>query len=313
MIHAALCTLIVFGFAGCADSLTYTEGTLDSPAIIDPSLNDPTYLVSKRTNLNLDIPVIVAAHGFTASTAEWDDFLTYVGGKEPTLNPASGVYLSVVLLGGHGQSIDEFRNATWKDWGRPIVEEYERLVALGFKHISIAGASTGGALILKHLNDFVFSQPPHHIFLVDSLVVTQSKMLYAVPHIYFMVSDGKRENMTEGEKTRWYSISPKEALLELADLSNKLKYDLSRGISLPHGTKCSIYQAKNDDVVDPISALMIRKGLRQSDGEKPSFLAVDSDKHVFISLKYRETVTNQDTLNQQNVFSDILQKAKSIK
>ena len=297
---------------GCSGPppLEYEEGRLDDPTVLDPYVNDPTFRVSQRSGVNTDIPVIIAAHGFTAGSAEWEEFLDYVGGKEANNHAGSGVYVSVVVLGGHGRSTDDFRKAKWEDWAAPIVEEYNALVALGFENISIAGSSTAGALIVEKIRQDVFSIAPKHLFFIDALVTGRDKMLYLVPYVYEIIGDSKRTEITEEEKTRWYTISPKQALRELEALSSQVRKHLAEGVRLPNGTTCSIYQSKDDGVVDPISAYMLYKGLIQSNGKKPEFMAIESNKHVFTYLKYRKSYTDKDSENQKKVFDEMIQKAK---
>jgi carboxylesterase len=166
--------------AGCGESpMEYEDWWMDSPSVFDPSLNDPHYRLSTRpglTTADRSRPVIIAVHGFTASTYEWQEFRSYAESGSPVL-------VSLVLLGGHGRTLDDFRGSTWRDWGRPILEEYEALVAQGYTNISLAGSSTGGALILEQLAGGLFRGPaaPRHFFFIDPIVVPTDKNLSLIP------------------------------------------------------------------------------------------------------------------------------------
>ena len=60
-------------------------------------------------------------------------------------------YTSQVLLGAHGRDYADFKNGTWEQWQFPIVEEYNKLSALGYENINIAASSTGCPLVLDML------------------------------------------------------------------------------------------------------------------------------------------------------------------
>jgi len=293
---------------GCAQKLMFESGWMDDPTVLDLSINDPTYLVSARSNLDLSKPVIIAVHGYTASTYEWQEFLDYTDSK--STNPAKGVYVSLVLLGGHGKSLEEFRKTQWGEWGQPIIDEYNALVTKGFTNINIAAASAGGTLVLEKLSKNAFSMAPNHIFLIDSLVVPRDKLLYLVPYVYPFIGDSKNEDATDEEKQHWYVINPKEAMLELQRLVTHVKGKLEDGITLPQGTDCHIFQSKKDPVVDPISAYLIYKGLRSSDGKKVNFTAIDSDLHVFTRLSGRKETTSGDFTRKIDAFDKIISLSK---
>ena len=94
-----------FVFLQCNPQPDLLEGSLDTEEIRDVSLLNPeNYLVSAKYPSPHDSlkskPVLIAVHGFTASTFEWDELRTYM---EETGNTNS-VLLSQVLLGGHGRS-----------------------------------------------------------------------------------------------------------------------------------------------------------------------------------------------------------------
>jgi carboxylesterase len=67
--------------------------------------------------------VIIAVHGFTASTYEWEEFRAFAEEKGTAL-------VSLVLLGGHGANIEDFTKSTWLDWQKPVITEYNTLEGL---------------------------------------------------------------------------------------------------------------------------------------------------------------------------------------
>ncbi len=301
-------------FFGCSQQKTYEQGWMDDPNVLDPSLDAmPEYLVSNRdvTTISTSNPVIIAVHGFTASTYEWQDFLEYVhpnfdSNQGATSNPNKNVYVSLVLLGGHGRSVTDFRGSLWSEWGKPILDEYNTLVSMGFSNISILGASTAGTLILEHLSNSAFSSELKHVFFIDSLIVPRDKLLHLVPYVYFLIGDQKNDSSTDDEKKHWYQIKPKEALRELETLIDRVKQKLEKTITLPEGTVAHVFQSKQDPVVDPISAYLIYKGLKTASGSSINVTPVESSLHVFTRLSGRAIQTLDDQETQQETFSTII-------
>lgn len=303
------CGMVFFLF-GCSKQLTYSPGGMGDPKTRDISFMDSSYLVSKRHGIDVATPVIIVVHGYTASTFEWLEFSDYADGRGAI--PFKGVYVSSVLLGGHGRSLDAFRKSSWKEWAEPIVTEYNELVSLGFSSINIVGASTGGTLVLELLSRNIFSEPPNSVTFVDSLVVPRKKLLTIVPYIYPFVSDIKNENFSDEHKKYWYSINPKEAMRELAILIKLVRNKLEQDIAFPEQTTCQIFQATNDPVVDPQSALLLYEGILLHDGRKPMLSMVESDLHVFTRLSARKKglVTPNDRSRQYDVFEQIIRVSK---
>jgi carboxylesterase len=60
----------------------------------------------------LDKHIILAVHGYSASTFEWQEF------GQLRLLPR----ISQVLLDGHGRDYESFKASTWQDWSSSIKE-----------------------------------------------------------------------------------------------------------------------------------------------------------------------------------------------
>lgn len=280
------------------------------------------YRVSRRDDsipqaVKDTIPVIIAAHGYSASTFEWLEFRQFVGddipfvaGRTDTLaNPQALV--SLVLLGGHGQDIEDFRRSSWQDWGKPILAEYQALVAQGYKNISIAGSSTGCPLILDHLSrDRMDVPPPNRIFLIDPIVAPSAKILSLIGLLGPIVGNSPADN-NQKEKAHWYTNRPQETLNELYSLTNIIKNRLEDGITLPQGTRAKVWKAKEDALADPIGALLLYKGLKTSEGGRIDVEMVDTKKHVFTRLAGREGVSKADYDRRDEVFREMLRLARS--
>jgi len=82
-ILSTLLLIIVLGIGACSKSPEINDNTmLDGDKIFDPSLYDSAkYLVSvaieNPTTAQINTPVVIAAHGYSATTFEWDDFRTF--------------------------------------------------------------------------------------------------------------------------------------------------------------------------------------------------------------------------------------------
>lgn len=307
---------VVLGFVSlfysCSSTPDIDNATmLDGNIIFDPSLANPEkYLVSSYisnpTALQKDTPVIIAAHGYTATTFEWDELRTFANSKKT-------FYVSQVLLGGHGRTYEVFKNTSWQDWQSSIIEEYRKLDSLGFKKIYLAGSSTGAPLIINLVKSGFFNQftiQPKGIFLIDPIVVSSNKTLTMVgllgPILGYLTTE-----LDSGEKGHWYVYRPQESLKQLMSLINITRLDLQKGIILPNGTYMKVYKSRTDDVADPISALMIYKGIKTSNGAFIDTEMMDSKLHVFTRLDGRVVVTPADIVLQQKVFTEIETRMKS--
>lgn len=267
--------------------------------LISDSLNNPT--PEQRA-----VPVIIAAHGFSATTFEWQEFRDYADALSGSLPNDTSILVSQVLLGNHGLSYDDFRKGSWKDWQRPIMKEYRALADLGFTDISLAGASTGGTLILDLLHKKAFRdiQAPKHIFLIDPIVIPSSKLLSLANLIGPIYGHDVADN-TDEEKPHWYSNRPYEALEELMDLLTTVRIQLEKGVRLPGNTRMKTYKAKKDGSAHPVGALLIFNGVEDSRGNYTQVQIVDSDKHVFTRGAGRKEWTAKDGRLQMRTFKEM--------
>lgn len=305
-----MAALLVFVLlVSCAKSPDINNETmLDGDQIFDMSLINPEdFLISARypnpSEVLKNTPVVIAAHGFSASTFEWQEFSEFAETK--------GTFLvSQVLLGGHGRSHEEFKNATWKDWQSSIIDEYNKLSQLGYKNIYLIGSSTGCPLIINMVNTNALTRAkPKGIYLIDPIVISSNKTLTLV-NALGPVLGYTTTNLDSGEEGHWYVYRPYQALIQLMELIDLVRKDLQHGITLPEGTKMKTYKSIVDDAADPVSAVLIYQGMKRSDGSKTAVEMVDSKLHVFTRLRGRESVTQADRDLQQHVFGEIAGELK---
>ena len=301
--------LFVIGslFYSCGDP-TITDDLLDGNVIFDPSLYNPEqYLVSAKypnpTPEDLSKHIILAVHGYSATTFEWQEFKDW--SNESTYR------ISQVLLDGHGRDYDSFKASKWEDWQSAITEEYEKLIALGYTKISIVGSSTGGTLILALVNSGYFNShlPPKNLFLIDPIVVSSNKLQSITgivgPMIVYAESD-----QTPEENKYWYRFRPYQTIDELNDVMKVVRKGLEDGITLPNGTYFKVFHSLHDPVASTTSTVLIYKGLKTSTGAPIDVQLMDSDIHVFTRLSLRSNVTPLQYSNQLDAFTQIANKLK---
>lgn len=292
---------LLFVLTACSQMPEINNATmLDGDSIFDPSLYNPAqYLVSQAitnpTTTQKNTPVVIAAHGYSATTYEWDEFRAYA-------DSTGDLLVSQVLLGGHGRTYAEFKASTWEDWQVPILAEYNALKAKGYTDISFVGSSTGCPLVLDLLKKGSVSF--RHIFMVDPIVVSSDKMLTIIglagPMLGYLETTSTPE-----EESHWYHFRPQETLQQLMKLIDKTRKDLQTGIKLAPGTDLKVYKSLSDPSADPVSAVLIYKGVRNSDGSRVDVQMMDSKLHVMTRLKGREGVTPTDRATQQTIFEDM--------
>ncbi len=276
---------------------------LDGDQIFDPSLYNPEkYLVSAGiANPNaaqLNTPVVIAGHGYSATTFEWDEFRTYCDLK-------ADILVSQVLLGGHGRTYEEFKKSTWQDWQTPILTEYNALRAKGYTNINFAGSSTSCPLVIDLIRKGeIGANGMRHIFMVDPIVIPSDKLLSIIGLVGPMLGYMETTN-TPAEEGHWYHFRPQETLKQLLNLTVKTRKDLQEGYSLPPGIRVKVYKSIKDPTADAVSAVLIYKGLKNSDGSKIDIEMIDSEFHVFTRLAGRDNITQHDRDNQTHAFDDI--------
>ena len=274
---------------------------LDGDQIFDPSLYHPErYLVSAAianpNTVQKNTPVVIAVHGYSATTFEWDEFRTFADAK-------GDILVSQVLLGGHGRTYAEFKKSTWEDWQEPILTEYNALRAKGYTNINFAGSSTACPLVMDLIKKGKVVGLKH-LFFVDPIVVSSDKMLTLIGLVGPMMGYIETTN-TPAEEGHWYHFRPQETLNQMMKLIDLSRKELQAGFKLPVGTQLKIYKSIKDPSADPVGAVLIYKGLTNSDGSKIAVEMIDSELHVMTRLSGRDNVTQHDRDNQMHIFDDL--------
>lgn len=295
-------TLVTFAYS-CSDPVI-TDDLLDGDVIFDPSLYNPEeFLVSAKypnpTPADLDKHIILAIHGYSATTFEWEEF------KDWSVN-SSSYRISQVLLDGHGRNYQDFKASTWQDWSAAIKREYEKLIALGYTKISLVGSSTGGTLILELVSSGYFNshQHPKNLFLIDPIVVSSNKLQSIAgivgPMLVYVETDQSAD-----ENKYWYRFRPFETINELNEVMKVVRKDLEDGATLPTGTYLKIFHSLHDPVASTTSSVLIYRGLKTSTGNNIDVQLMNSDIHVFTRLSLRSGVTTLQYENQLDAFKQM--------
>lgn len=300
----SLLAMSILVLSACSKSPDINNETmLDGDQIFDPSLYNPAkYLISvgisTPNTAQKNTPVIIAVHGYSSSTFEWDEFRTYCDAK-------ANILISQVLLGGHGRTYEEFKKSTWEDWQEPIMTEYNALLAKGYTNINFAGSSTAGTLVLDLIKKGKIGvNGMNHIFLVDPIVVPSDKLLTIIGLVGPMM--GYLETpLPTAEEGHWYHFRPQETLKQLLNLTEKSRKDLQQGFNLPAGIRLKVYKSVKDPTADPVSAVLIYKGLKNSNGSNIDIEMIDSELHVVTRLDGRDNITQHDRDNQKHIFDDM--------
>jgi len=294
--------LITTVFFSCSDP-NISDDLLDGDIIFDPSLYNPEqFLISAKyptpTPTDLSKHIILAIHGYSATTFEWQEF------KDWSTNPSYRI--SQVLLDGHGRDYESFKSSKWEDWRSAITDEYEKLIALGYTKISIAGSSTGGTLILELVKSGYFNTHlhPKNLFLIDPIVVSSTKLQSVVGIVGPMLGYVEVDQSSQ-ENKYWYRFRPYETVNELNAVMKNVRKGLEDGVVLPSGTYFKVFHSLHDLVASTTSTVLIYKGLKTSSGAPIDVQIMDSDIHVFTRLSLRSNVTPLQLANQKDAFNQI--------
>ena len=298
--------LAIFLFAGCSDAPEINDSLLDGDVIFDPSLYAPEdFLVSAKfpnpTPEDLEKHILIASHGYSASTFEWQEFMDWSAGAD--------YRVSSLLLDGHGQTYADFKASKWEDWRAAIIREFELLENLGYTKISFVGSSTSGALLLELMETGYFDNhiKPKNIFLIDPIVVPTTKLQTIVdivgPMLVYLEADQPAE-----EDQYWYRFRPYQTINELNEVIQKVRKGLEKGITVPSGTYIKSFHSKFDPTASTTSTVLIHKGLRLSDGNKIEVQIMDSEILVFTRLSLRPSVSPVEQSNQLDAFTQMAER-----
>jgi len=240
--------------AGCSTSYVFSTADLDAGGDLAKQSALVSQQVPTPTDAQKSGKVAILAHGFSASTYEMQALEEFLKGK--------GYLVSNVLLGGHGQSVEAFEKTTWKDWGKPVAEEYQKLRDMGFQDVSVVGASTGGTLFLEMLGAQKLTPAPQRVVLVAPLVLFKEKAIAFTGLLEWLGAKSSPNNLGQNAVGNWYRNRPVSTLKSLVDLTEVVKGQLRTGITLDSGTKALVIQSDGDPTVDPESAKLILSGVK---------------------------------------------------
>jgi carboxylesterase len=247
------------------------------------------------------LPVVVAVHGFSATTYEMSTAATYLKSK--------GCLVSRVLMGAHGTTVEAFKNSTWKDWEGPVAAEYNKVVDMGYTNISFLTASTGGPIVMELYTNPAnpLKSKPKRINMVAPLLdySDKNKIIGLAGILQTLGAFNKQSPNTGSSKGHWYSDWPVT--------TEVMKGRLRTTISIPDDTRIQIFQSNGDPTVDPLSGTLWVNGIH---GGLVSLYMVNSSIHVpigpdFIDDTGKDTWTDADKALRNRILDQVVASVKS--
>ena len=241
---------------------------------------------------------MITVHGYTACNFEWTEFRDWAKGY-------NDFHVSLVLMGAHGRDYVTFRSSSWEDWQAPIIDEYNKLRALGYQKISFVASSTGCPLVLEMITaNKINADVLKHVFFIDPIVIASNKELSLVPVLGAFIPY-TTTSLDAGENGYWYKYRPEQSLKQLEKFCRKARKELEKGLTLPSGVTLKVYKSTSDGSADPASAVMLNKGVKLSNGDNIDVVMVNSSLHVFTRLHGRASFSSSDTELQLQTFAEI--------
>ncbi|PKL76306.1 MAG: hypothetical protein CVV27_10915 [Candidatus Melainabacteria bacterium HGW-Melainabacteria-1] len=216
-----------------------------------------------------DRPVVVTVHGFSATPFETHFLLKWLRERD---------FLgSQVMLGAHGEHIEAFRQASWRDWQAPLESELRALQKLGYRNQIVLSTSTGGTLMLDLLSRSYFPAL-RKLVMVAPIVEPYDRLMRVTPLARHSRIVPSILNSFDDEYIGcWYRELPLSAIVQLDRLTRRVRSQLRRGLKLPSQLQVLILQSRRDLVVDRRSAFAVADGLTQNHVE---VLLLDSHWHL---------------------------------
>lgn len=287
-------SLLLTTATACQSSFTaFTPQDLDSGQV-KPSVGAD--LLSAKAPPDAaakDVPVVVTAHGYGATSYENKAILDYL-----TAAPYQ-LLGSRVMLGAHGTNVYEFEKSSWQDWQKPLETELDQLESLGYKHINVLTTSTGGSLMLELLSRKRFAHL-EKLVMVAPLVSFSNKTFQFAELIKLLGIRSIPGELQGHAVGNWYRERPVTTLVQLSNLTNLVRQRLEAGLILPTELQVMIVQSNQDGTVDPVSAGLLAQGLK---GGALKIRVVSSKQHV-PTAPYPDWAEADYTLQKQ-LFTEI--------
>ncbi len=218
---------------------------------------------------------VIALHGFSSAPKEVYNISKYLHKK--------GFNVYAPRLRGHGTSPKDLKQTTWQQWYESVSRAIT-IASLKYKKIHILGFSTGGLLALlstKKNNSKIKSI----ICINAALNLKDIRLKTLLPTISFWndLVEAFNANKYAKEFVDNFSENPTvnydkhyiDSIEQLDELMHKTKKSL-QDVKIP----IYIVQAKDDPVVNPISAYEIYDKIQSTNKE---LLILDLDRHIIIN------------------------------
>lgn len=195
---------------------------------------------------------VLLLHGFTGSPASmrpWAESLA-----------ARGIGVRVPLLPGHGTRWTDLNAATWDDWVRHALAEFDALAA-EVDAVVVAGLSMGGALTLR-----VGIERPDAVsglVLVNPGIATRRRDIHLLPvlkHVIPALDAIGNDIRKPGVDEFGYPVTPLRAADSMFKGWAELRKELSRVVA-----PTLMFRSRVDHVVDELSSQVLHARIGSSD------------------------------------------------
>lgn len=253
------------------EELEYLEDRL---ICIEEELKDKRIGQAFTLKHNKNDTCIIAVHGFSSAPKEVEELANYLY--------VEGFDVYAPRLRGHGTHPKDLVNRTWQDWYLSLSRTIA-MTSLKYKKIYVVGFSTGGLLALLSTKKCYY-QIQGIVCINAALNLNDVRIKTMLPAVSFWndlvksfnAHDFAKEyvdNESENPEVN-YDRHYVKAIEQLNLLMNKTKKNIPK-----IETKTFIIQAKDDPVVNPISAYEIYDNIKS---KNKKILMLDLDHHIII-------------------------------
>ncbi|MDA0713049.1 MAG: hypothetical protein O2897_03570 [bacterium] len=292
----------------------YRKAAIENLIISKREFFEPsTFLLDKKNVVDADKRwVVLMSHGLMATYYEWEELSQFLFENYPQ------IYQSRVMLGKHGQGLESFNNSNWRDWQKPLLTEYQRLVDMGFKKIMLVTSSSSGPLLMEAMtnpNSVVFRHPPTEVVMVDP-IFKFAKAYQNIPYWLSFVNltgaldsiigfQDYEKNHHPMELKYWYMKFSLNVIASLGELLNVVERNMDAKIFKAYETNFQIFSATKDKVVNTKSGKLISQKIKTINPmQVVNLYPVNSELHFFIRLNWRlQKITKKDLDNQTKFYA----------
>lgn len=212
---------------------------------------------------------VLLLHGFTATPWETKELASFLA--------KNGFSVYAPLLKGHGINPAVLKDVPWEDWYGSAAYGYELLSNLA-DEVFVVGTSMGGLLGVLVAS----SHSVEGLVTINTPILVTDKRVYFASLLQYFISSSPNPDVTGIEERYYYKERPVSALAQLNQLINTAKRYI-HNVDFP----VLVVQSKYDQLVDPISAVIILQGVKS---HNKHVLMLEDNAHTLPKLKDKKKV-----------------------